>query len=78
MCHFLVLRKEVILLAILRIFFRLATVHEYLLSNIDIPLTATLQQTGDLVTSDNLLIHLAKHMWFLSQKGEAELNKCEY
>lgn len=49
--------------------FKWATVQECLLLSIAIPPTATLLPTGDLVTSDNLLIHLAKHMWILSQKG---------
>lgn len=36
----------------------------------DNPPIATLQRTGDLVTSDSLLIHLAKLVWFLSQRGQ--------
>jgi hypothetical protein len=33
---------------------------------------------GDPVTSDSILIYWAKHMWFLSQGGQAELNNSEY
>lgn len=49
--------------------FKWAAVQECLLLSIEIPPTATVLPTGDLVAPDNLLIHLAKHMWILSQKG---------